>query len=204
MEEIKLELDNDVPQDKNSTWTKLGHGLQKAGRSVAETAKNLKQKTESKIQDIENERAKKKALKEAFEAGAREFTINFKNGKKRTINCLYYSNGVMKLRETLIPSEISFLEDALKQRYLIKQIDLSPEKFEYEFNGEYLTMDLYIMHYEMDSQVRDTINNSINLTADKMIIKGSTIGNGSSQDISKETNTGVGFNIFKKRKKTDR
>lgn len=187
------------------------------GSKIADTAKGIKTKIDSKIQEHKENKEQQKILNEKFKAekNALVFTVYFRNGKKQNFTgLLYHGDHIIRLDSDLRSNEVTKISDEKNNEYYI--IRINPIKYQYqvtipetEESNIVLTKELDEIEYtnerpkEEKPPVINTYNiaNTDNSTKIKSVKNSNVNSTDSKVDSKKEVSVGVDISANLKQNK---
>ncbi len=187
------------------------------GNKIADTAKGIKTKIDSKIQEHKENKEQQKILNEKFKAekNALVFTVYFRNGKKQSFTgLLNHGDHIIRLDSDLKSNEVTKISDEKNNEYYI--IRINPIKYQYqvtipetEESNIVLTKELDEIEYtnekpkEEKTPVINTYNitNTDNSTTIKGVKNSNVNSTDSKVDSKKEVSVGVDISANLQQKK---
>ena len=190
------------------------------GNKIVDTAKGIKNKVDTKIQEHKDNKEQQKFLNEKFKAekNALVFTVYFSNGKKQNFTGLLdHGNHIIRLDSDLKSNEVSKISDEKNNEYYI--IRINPIKYQYqvtisetEESNIVLTKELDEIEYTNEKPKEEkppvintyNITNTDNSTTIKGIKNSNVNSTDSKVDSKKEVNVGVDVSANLQQKKENK
>ena len=185
------------------------------GNKIADTAKGIKNKIDSKIQEHKENKELHKKLDEAFKKEAIEFIVYYNDGKtKKFYGILVHEEKLIRLEADLNKNDVKKLSDNKGNDYYVVRIN--PKKFEYQESIQTGTDEYTLMEKELDEieytnekpkEEKPSVTNTYNITNtdNSTTIKGVKNSNVNSTDSKvdskKEVSVGVDISANLQQKK---